>query len=127
MTTSLIQIATPDGSCTAELVVPTGTGPWPVVVVFFDAAGLRPAQTRIAERIAGSGYLVVQPDLFHRSAPLATLLGGPPTLAGMMKVFGAPDQARQVLAPSTTCRRSITGTSRRRSALCSTTSRRPRT
>jgi carboxymethylenebutenolidase len=92
MTTSLIQLATPDGPCTTELVVPAGSGPWPAVIVFFDAAGLRPAQTRIAERIASSGYLVLQPDLFHRSPPISTLLGGPVTLAAMVKVFGDPEQ-----------------------------------
>ena len=47
-----MQIGTPDGPCTTEVVVPAGQGPWPAVIVFFDAGGLRPAQTRIAERIA---------------------------------------------------------------------------
>jgi carboxymethylenebutenolidase len=93
MTTSKkIQLATPDGPCTTEVVVPEGSGPWPAVVVFFDAAGLRPAQTRIAERIAGGGYLVLQPDLFHRSPPLSALLGGSEvTLAALGKVFGDAD------------------------------------
>jgi carboxymethylenebutenolidase len=98
MTTSEIQIQTPDGPCTTELVVPQGTGPWPAVIVFFDAGGLRPAQTRIAERIASMGYVVVQPDLFHRAPPLATLIGGPVTLAAMMKVFGDAEQRGKFLA-----------------------------
>ena len=87
MTTSKIQIATPDGPCTTEVTKPEGNGPWPAVIVFFDAAGLRPAQTRIAERIAASGYVVVQPDLFHRSPPLQTLVGGEVTLGAIMHVF----------------------------------------
>jgi carboxymethylenebutenolidase len=92
MTTSLIEIATPDGPCKAELVVPDGKGPWPAVLVFFDAGGLRAAQTRIAERIAKLGYVVVQPDLFHRAPPISTLLDGEPvTLKGMMKVFHDPE------------------------------------
>ncbi len=99
MTTSLIQIATPDGPCTTELVVPETGGPWPAVIVFFDAAGLRPTQTRIAERIASSGYVVLQPDLFHRSPPISTLLGGGPvTLAAMMKVFSDPEQRGKFFA-----------------------------
>ena len=89
--TTLIQLATPDGPCTTEVVTPTGSGPWPAVVVFFDAAGLRPAQTRIAERIAAGGYLVLQPDLFHRSPPLSELLGGPPTLAAISKAIRDPE------------------------------------
>jgi carboxymethylenebutenolidase len=91
MTTSNIQLATPDGPCTVEIAAPTGAGPWPAVIVFFDAAGLRPAQTRIAERIAGDGYLVFQPDLFHRSPPLATFLQGEATLGALMKVFADPE------------------------------------
>lgn len=87
MTTTTIQIATPDGPCTTEVATPEGKGPWPAAIVFFDAAGLRPAQTRIAERIAASGYVVIQPDLFHRAPPLQTLIGGEVTLAAIMKVF----------------------------------------
>jgi len=56
MTTSKIQLSTPDGPCTTEVVTPESGEPWPAVVVFFDGAGLRPAQTRIAERIA-AGHL----------------------------------------------------------------------
>jgi carboxymethylenebutenolidase len=87
-----MQLQTPDGLCTVEVAKPSGNGPWPAVIVFFDAAGLRPAQTRIAERIAAGGYLVFQPDLFHRSPPLTTLVGPEVTLGAMMKVFGDPEQ-----------------------------------
>jgi carboxymethylenebutenolidase len=89
-TASLIQIATADGPCTTEVVVPSGNASCPAVIVFFDAAGLRPAQTRIAERIASSGYLVFQPDLFHRSPPLTTLIPGPITLKALRPVFQDP-------------------------------------
>jgi carboxymethylenebutenolidase len=98
MATTLIQIATPDGPCTTEVATPNGTGPWPAVSVFFDAGGLRPAQTHIAERIAQSGYLVLQPDLFHRSPALSTFLGEPPTLAAIMKVFGDPERRGKFMA-----------------------------
>jgi carboxymethylenebutenolidase len=98
MPSTLMQIATPDGPCTTEWVRPKGAGPWPAVIVFFDAAGLRPAQTRIAERIAESGYAVFQPDLFHRSAPVSSLLGGEATLAALMKVFGDPHLRARFMA-----------------------------
>jgi carboxymethylenebutenolidase len=98
MTTSTTQIQTPDGPCTTEVVVPPGSGPWPAVIAFFDAAGLRPAQTRIAERIASNGYLVFQPDLFHRSPPLSTLLGAPVTLSAVIKVFQDPDLRAKFMA-----------------------------
>jgi carboxymethylenebutenolidase len=98
MTTSTIQLATPDGPCTTEVVTPEGRGPWPAVIVFFDAAGLRPAQTRIAERIAKGGYLVLEPDLFHRSPPVSTLLDGPVTLKAFVKVFQDPDLRAKFMA-----------------------------
>jgi carboxymethylenebutenolidase len=86
--TTHMQLTTPDGPCTVEVAKPAGAGPWPAVIVFFDAGGLRPAQTKIAERIASSGYLVFQPDLFHRSPPLTDLIGGKEvTLAAIQKVF----------------------------------------
>ena len=96
--TTHIQIATPDGPCTVEVAQPEGKGPWPAVIVFFDAAGLRPAQTTIAERIAASGYLVFQPDLFHRSPPLSTLLGGEVTLGAIQKVFQDPEMRGKFMA-----------------------------
>lgn len=98
MTTTTIQIATPDGPCTTEVATPKGNGPWPAVIVFFDAAGLRPAQTRIAERIAASGYVAIQPDLFHRSPPLASLIGGEVTLGAIMKVFQDNEMRGKFLA-----------------------------
>ena len=91
MPTTTFQLATPDGPCTTELVIPEGKGPWPAVIVFFDAAGLRPAQTQIAERIARGGYVVLQPDLFHRSPSIASLIGGEVTLAAIRKVFEKPE------------------------------------
>jgi len=98
MTTSTTKIQTQDGSCTTEVVVPGGKGPWPAVIVFYDAGGLRPAQTRIAERIAADGYLVFQPDLFHRSPPLSTMLGGPVTLSSVVKVFQNPELRAKFMA-----------------------------
>jgi len=90
--TTLTQISTPDGPCTVEVAKPDGKGPWPAVIVFFDAAGLRPAATHMAERIAASGYVAFQPDLFHRSPPLSTLLGEEPTLGAIHKVFSDPEK-----------------------------------
>jgi carboxymethylenebutenolidase len=100
MATTLIQVETPDGPCTTEIAVPSGKGPWPAVIVFFDAAGLRPAQTRIAERIAQSGYVVFQPDLFHRvPGGVSALLGEPATLGALLtKVFADPERRGKFMA-----------------------------
>ena len=98
MPTTKLSIPTPDGPCTTEVVTPTGSGPWPAVLQFFDAGGLRPSQTRIAERIAEGGYLVLQPDLFHRAPPLAEMLGEPPTMTAIRKVFQDPDRQGKFMA-----------------------------
>lgn len=78
--------------------MPDGGGPSPAVIVFFDAAGLRPAQTRIAERIAALGYVVLQPDLFHRAPPLSTVLGGNVTLSEIRAVFQDPERRAKFMA-----------------------------
>lgn len=88
-TTSRIEIETADGICSTGLFVPAGGGKRPAVIALTDAGGLRPAQARIAERIASWGYLVFQPDLFHRSPPIATLLGND-TDAPVGRIFGDP-------------------------------------
>ncbi len=93
MTITNLTLATADGPCTTEVVAAGGGGPWPAVIVFFDAAGLRPTITRLAQRIADGGYLTLVPDLFHRAPPLATFLGEPPTLAAIRPVFR--DDARR--------------------------------
>ena len=98
MPTTLIDISTPDGPCKVEVATPAGAGPWPAVIVFFDAAGLRPAQTKIAERLAASGYLVLQPDLFHRAPPLEQAVGSPVTLAALRQVFGNPERRGKFMA-----------------------------
>ena len=98
MTTNKIEIATSDGPCTTEVVVPDGNEPRPAVVLFHDGAGLRPAQTRIAQRIATSGYIVFQPDLFHRSPPLAPLFGGQVTLGALRQVFADPERRAKFMA-----------------------------
>jgi carboxymethylenebutenolidase len=64
-----VEITTPDGIAPASIVRPDGTGPWPGVLMFMDAIGMRPAMIEIAEQIASRGYVVLLPDLFYRSGP----------------------------------------------------------
>jgi carboxymethylenebutenolidase len=61
-----VSISTADGSCPAYVLTPGGQGPWPAVIVYMDALGMRPAIVGIAERLAGNGYVVLLPDLFYR-------------------------------------------------------------
>src|ERR1700745_2025488 len=63
---ALLRIETPDGHCPTHVHHPDGSGPWPGVIVYMDAIGMRPAMMEIAERIADAGYYVLLPDLFYR-------------------------------------------------------------
>lgn len=64
-----LTIQTRDGNCNAWAFRPERGGPWPGVLFFIDALGVRPAMLAIAERIANHGYFVLVPDLFYRTGP----------------------------------------------------------
>jgi carboxymethylenebutenolidase len=85
---SKVEIKTKDGTCPSYVYRPTGSGPWPAVLVFMDGLGIRPAMLEIGERLAKLGYFVLLPDLFYRSGPYEPM--DPHT------VFTDPDK-RQVL------------------------------
>lgn len=59
-------VPTPDGSCPATLHTPKGTGPWPGLVMYVDAGGVRDTMNDMAEKMAGYGYAVLLPDVFYR-------------------------------------------------------------
>lgn len=61
-----IELNAPDGPIDAQLGTPTGSGPWPGVVVVHDAFGYGPDVEAISERIAAAGYLALTPNLYAR-------------------------------------------------------------
>jgi carboxymethylenebutenolidase len=63
-----VDIGTSDGVCDASLAVPEGNGPFPGVLFFMDAFGVRPVIDEWIKRIAGCGYVVLAPNLLYRSA-----------------------------------------------------------
>lgn len=67
MAHELISIRTADGDCPTHVLTPDGKGPWPAVIVYMDALGMRPALVDVAKRLAENGYLALLPDLFYRS------------------------------------------------------------
>jgi carboxymethylenebutenolidase len=74
MQTTTVEVPTADGQAEAYLVKPEGDGPFPGVLMFMDAFGLRPRLAEMAQLIAERGYAVLVPNLFYRSArsPLVT-------------------------------------------------------
>jgi carboxymethylenebutenolidase len=64
-----VTMRTRDGDCPSHVLTPAGGGPWPAVVVYMDAGGIRPAMLDMARQLAEAGYVVLLPDLFYRYGP----------------------------------------------------------
>ncbi len=67
-------IQTEDGLCPTDVFTPARPGPWPAVIFYGDAGGMRPAMRAMAQQLAGAGYLVLLPDLYYRFGPYAPLV-----------------------------------------------------
>jgi carboxymethylenebutenolidase len=70
--TQTIDITTPDGVAEAYVSRPDDD-PHPGVLFYIDAIGLRPRIEEMADRIAGWGYVVLAPNVFHRDGSVADL------------------------------------------------------
>ena len=93
MPTTELEIDTPTGPSKTVVCTPDGSGPWPAVVFFMDAGGLRPSMTAMGERIAKMGYLVAIPDLFHSAGSPFDLLppGTPRETSQIFEIFADAD------------------------------------
>ena len=69
MPTEHVTIRTRDGDCRSHVVTPDGAGPWPAVILYMDAGGIRPALLDMASQLAAAGAVVLLPDLFYRYGP----------------------------------------------------------
>ncbi|MFD9835764.1 dienelactone hydrolase family protein [[Kitasatospora] papulosa] len=63
-----LNIATRDGITDAYLAHLDGGGPFPAVLLYMDAFGLRPHLKKMADRLASAGYTVLVPNVFYRHA-----------------------------------------------------------
>lgn len=59
-------ITTPDGDCPVRLFTLEGAGPWPGVVMYPDAGGVRATFDQMAAELASYGYAVLLPDVYYR-------------------------------------------------------------
>jgi carboxymethylenebutenolidase len=69
VTQRTVEIETADGTCPAALSIPDGEGPWPGVIMFADAGGMRDSMRQMGERLSNLGYVVLVPDLYYRHGP----------------------------------------------------------
>jgi len=85
-------VPTPDGDCPVTLHLPDeGTGPWPAVILYPDAGGVRETMRAMADRLAaaGAGYAVVLPDVYHRTPGWAPF--------DMATAFSDPDERARLM------------------------------
>ena len=66
-----VLIPTTDGQAKGTLHVPGAGGPWPGVVMFPDAGGLRPAFREMGDHLAGLGFVALVPDVYYRAGEWA--------------------------------------------------------
>ncbi|MHC6229662.1 dienelactone hydrolase family protein [Arthrobacter sp. MMS24-T111] len=70
----LIEIQAAAGPAEALVVRPSsGTGPFPGVILYMDAFGLRPRIEEMAQRIADWGYVVLAPNVFYHDGTVEQL------------------------------------------------------
>jgi len=62
-----IEVDTASGRMHVFVCHPAGPGPFPIVLFFMDAAGIREELRDMARRIAAAGYYVMLPNLYYRS------------------------------------------------------------
>jgi carboxymethylenebutenolidase len=66
ITTSTLQLDTPDGKMETYEARPKEGGAHPAVIVLMEAFGLNGHIKNVTERIAKEGYVAIAPDLYHR-------------------------------------------------------------
>lgn len=98
-------ISAPAGDLPAYLAVPAGQpGPWPGVVVIYDAFGMTSDVRSQADWLAGEGYLAVVPDLFRGRNNVACMVSiFRDARAGRGKTFDDIDAARTWLSARDDC------------------------
>ena len=66
-----IDVTTAEGTLDIHLHTPAASGEWPLVLLYMDAFGIRPALAGMAARLAADGYAVALPNLYYRHGAFA--------------------------------------------------------
>jgi len=67
MSRQRVDLQTETGVLDCYVFEPVGGGPWPAVILYMDAFGIRGDLDVMAMRLAEAGYVVAVPNLYHRS------------------------------------------------------------
>jgi carboxymethylenebutenolidase len=89
MTQRDVLIPTPDGTCDASLHTPDGSGPWPAVIMFPDAGGVRDTFHAMAQQLADLGYAVLLPNVYYRLGDIEPF--------DMKTVFANADERKRLM------------------------------
>jgi carboxymethylenebutenolidase len=84
-----VKIETSDGICPGALSLPVGEGPWPAVIMFADAGGMRDTMREMGERLSDQGYVVLVPDFYYRNGPYDPV--------DMRTAFSSKDSAEMII------------------------------
>ena len=87
-------VTTPDGTCPVTLHTPDGAGPWPGVVMYVDAGGVRDTMGDMAQQMADYGYAVLLPDVYYRHGDwqpfsMQTVFSDPKERSRLMTMVGS--------------------------------------
>jgi carboxymethylenebutenolidase len=81
-----IDVPAGDGTADAFFTRPADGGPYPAVIVYMDAFGIRPALEAHAQKLAAQGYCVLVPNVFYRD-------GRSPVAENLEQLISAEDRA----------------------------------
>ncbi|MGB3614147.1 MAG: dienelactone hydrolase family protein [Elainellaceae cyanobacterium] len=94
ITTSNIGLTVDDSLMRVYMAAPEPAGQYPGILFYSDIYQLGGPITRLADRLAGYGYVVAAPEIFHRLEPIGAVIE--PTDIG--KLQGNDDARRSAIA-----------------------------
>lgn len=81
-------IGTSEGRMNTFTACPAEGGPFPTVMLYMDAFGLREEIFDMVRRLASAGYFVVAPNLYYRRTPRFSTDGTPEGMARLFEMMG---------------------------------------